>query len=160
SLTFNRQRLEVAKALMPRLQPQREETQLRCQQAFETLQYNLSSSFVAPLQLRPAQVQVLSSILDNPTLHHLAVIPTGGGKSMFFVLAAKLLRRMVLAVVPFVALIRDHYQGYSSRVRCHIWGQGQSPTNPPSDTELLFVEPEHLDGSCRAWVLRKHSETL
>ncbi|KAJ1719229.1 hypothetical protein LPJ53_005973, partial [Coemansia erecta] len=145
SLTFNRQRLEVVKALMPKLQPQREETQLRCQQAFETLQYNLSSSFVAPLQLRPAQVQVLSSILDNPTLHHLAVIPTGGGKSMFFVLAAKLLRRMVLVVVPFVALIRDHYQGYSSRVRPAMGTLGKKVPTQLQKILLSATVPQSME---------------
>ncbi len=57
---------------------------------------------------RPGQEQIMRSILDGKDT--LAVLPTGGGKSLTYQLPSLLLDGLTVVVSPLIALIRDQFE--------------------------------------------------
>src|SRR5690554_5828131 len=54
---------------------------------------------------RPGQEAVISALLQGPS--SLAVLPTGGGKSLCYQLPALMLDGLTLVVSPLIALMKD-----------------------------------------------------
>lgn len=54
---------------------------------------------------RPQQQAIIQTILDGQDL--LAVLPTGGGKSLCYQLPAMLLPGLTLVISPLVSLMKD-----------------------------------------------------
>jgi ATP-dependent DNA helicase RecQ len=57
---------------------------------------------------RPGQEQIMRSVLDGSDT--LAVLPTGGGKSLTYQLPSLLLPALTVVVSPLIALIRDQFE--------------------------------------------------
>ncbi len=62
---------------------------------------------------RPGQEQVIRSVLDGRDT--LAVMPTGGGKSLTYQLPSLLLPGLTVVVSPLIALIRDQFEKLRAR---------------------------------------------
>jgi ATP-dependent DNA helicase RecQ len=100
---------------------------------------------------RPAQVPVIRSVLAGRDT--LAVLPTGGGKSVCFQVPALLFGRLTLVVSPLIALMQDQvaaavargipaaalHSGISEPERDRIWSLLEA-----GNLRLLYVSPERL----------------
>ncbi len=100
---------------------------------------------------RPGQGEVIQAVLDGR--HVLAVMPTGGGKSLCYQLPALLCERVTLVVSPLIALMRDQVR------QLHAFGiaaASLTSANEPGENRrifdalragrlrLLYVAPERL----------------
>src|SRR6476659_3325868 len=100
---------------------------------------------------RPAQVPVIRSVLAGRDT--LAVLPTGGGKSVCFQVPALVFGRLTLVVSPLIALMQDQvaaavargipaaamHSGVSESERQGIWQAIET-----GSLRLLYVSPERL----------------
>jgi len=66
---------------------------------------------------RPGQQEVVESVLAGRSV--LAVMPTGGGKSLCYQLPAMLLPGITLVISPLIALMKDQLDGLPSAVQQH-----------------------------------------
>ena len=62
---------------------------------------------------RPKQEEIISSALDGKDV--LAILPTGGGKSLCFQLPAMMRDGLAVVVSPLISLIRDQVQNLRAR---------------------------------------------
>ena len=61
---------------------------------------------------RPGQEDAIQAIVDSRDV--LAILPTGGGKSVVYQVSARLLGGVTLVVTPLVALMRDQVSALNS----------------------------------------------
>ena len=100
---------------------------------------------------RPLQEEVVDSVLEgNDTL---ALMPTGGGKSLCYQLPALMLDGMCLVVSPLVALMKDQVQQLNSKhiqASCIVAGMSSQAVEVVINhcvngkVKLLYVSPERL----------------
>ncbi len=102
---------------------------------------------------RPAQLPVLRSVLEGR--HTLAVLPTGGGKSVCFQVPALVLGGLTVVVSPLISLMQDQVaaararripsaaltSGLAEEEQRRIWAELHRGA-----LRLLYVSPERLDG--------------
>ncbi|CAN5637382.1 hypothetical protein BH09CHL1_BH09CHL1_18570 [soil metagenome] len=103
-------------------------------------------------EFREGQVDVIERMLDG--VDTLAIIPTGGGKSLTYQLPAMLLPGVTLVVSPLIALMKDQVESAPPAVRSRV-----SLINSDIDAEerhrrlalvrsgeikLLYVAPERM----------------
>lgn len=74
----------------------------------EKLKYFLNNIF-RKKDFRPGQLPILSRILNNKTT--IGLLPTGGGKSLTYQLAAMLQPGVTIVVDPLISLMADQYNG-------------------------------------------------
>jgi ATP-dependent DNA helicase RecQ len=108
---------------------------------------------------RPGQEKVIEAVLAGQDC--IAVMPTGAGKSLTFMLPARLMEGTVLVVSPLISLMKDQVDTLASlgfratainstllpderRARLTAFRQGAY--------ELVYLAPEALDGSLRDFV--------
>ena len=108
---------------------------------------------------RPGQEKVIEAVLAGQDC--IAVMPTGAGKSLTFMLPARLMDGTVLVVSPLISLMKDQVDTLASlgfratainstllpderRARLATFRQG--------GYELVYLAPEALDGSLRDFV--------
>jgi ATP-dependent DNA helicase RecQ len=100
-------------------------------------------------QFRLGQKEIISAILDNKDV--LAVLPTGGGKSLCYQYPAVYLNKLVIVISPLIALMRDQVsslerQGIASG--CLFAGQDESEKRRifsdinKGGTFVLYLSPE------------------
>jgi ATP-dependent DNA helicase RecQ len=101
---------------------------------------------------RPAQIDVLKAVFTG--LDTLAVLPTGGGKSICFQVPALVLGGLTLVVSPLISLMQDQVSAASTRgisAACLTSGLGPSDQAAVWDAlrsgrlRLLYVSPERLE---------------
>jgi ATP-dependent DNA helicase RecQ len=112
-------------------------------------------------QLRPAQEPVIANIIEgNDTL---AIMPTGGGKSLCYQLPALLLPGLTIVISPLIALMHDQVQSLnkngvnavylnssqSAEEQSEIWNilnevKAKGNTNGVDDLKLIYTSPERL----------------
>jgi ATP-dependent DNA helicase RecQ len=101
--------------------------------------------------LRPAQVPIIDSVLAGRDT--LAIMPTGGGKSLCYQLPAVINEGLVLVVSPLIALMHDQVQSLKKNgINAGILNSSISPydqeivQNQAQDgtLKLLYVSPERL----------------
>ncbi len=100
---------------------------------------------------RPAQTPVIQSVLNGQDT--LAILPTGGGKSVCFQIPALVSGGLTLVVSPLIALMQDQvaaavargipaaalHSGVAGAARDRVWDALRSRT-----LRLLYVSPERL----------------
>ena len=67
-------------------------------------------------KFRPMQREIIGTVLEGHDV--LAILPTGGGKSLCFQVPAMMLDGLTLVVTPLVALMKDQVQNLAARGHC------------------------------------------
>ena len=103
---------------------------------------------------RPGQLEIVQSILNQQDV--LALLPTGGGKSICFQVPALILGGLTIVVSPLIALMKDQVDGLKSRgISATYIHSGLSWSEIKQILEnalkghyqLLYVSPERLTSS-------------
>lgn len=101
---------------------------------------------------RPAQVPVIRSILQGQDT--LAVLPTGGGKSICFQIPALMSGGLTIVVSPLISLMQDQVEAARARgipAACLNSSLGKAERTAARESiangslRLLYVSPERLD---------------
>jgi len=101
---------------------------------------------------RPAQIPVIQSIFEGRDT--LAVLPTGGGKSICFQIPALVLGGLSVVVSPLISLMQDQVEAARARglpTACLNSGLGKAEQDEVQQAitngtlQLLYVSPERLD---------------
>ena len=103
-------------------------------------------------EFRPLQEDVVLSVLDGKDT--LALMPTGGGKSVCYQVPAMAMDGLCLVISPLIALMKDQVLGlrkknitsfaiYSGMTRKEVETTLLTATN--SNCKFLFVSPERLE---------------
>ena len=100
---------------------------------------------------RPLQEEIINCALDGKDV--LAVLPTGGGKSVCFQVPGIMMDGIALVVTPLIALMKDQVQNLKERgVRAIAIHSGMSPREVElalnnaayGDFKFLYLSPERL----------------
>lgn len=100
---------------------------------------------------RPKQEEIVSAALDGRDV--LAILPTGGGKSVCFQVPAMMRDGIAIVVTPLIALMKDQVQNLTSRgikALCVNAGMGRREVELTlnnaayGDFKFLYVSPERL----------------
>ncbi|MGN6293593.1 MAG: RecQ family ATP-dependent DNA helicase [Chitinophagaceae bacterium] len=105
-------------------------------------------------QFRPLQEDIIQSVLDGKDT--LALMPTGGGKSLCYQVPAMAMEGTCLVISPLIALMKDQVEGlrkkgitafaiYSGMKRKEVINILQLVTE--SNCKFLYVSPERLETS-------------
>jgi ATP-dependent DNA helicase RecQ len=102
-------------------------------------------------KFRPNQEEIIQSLLDGKDT--LAIMPTGGGKSICFQLPALLFSGITIVISPLIALMKDQVDSLKANgiVACYI-NSSQSTEEQQShiqniisgSTKIVYVAPESL----------------
>ena len=100
---------------------------------------------------RPMQEEIVSAALDGKDV--LAILPTGGGKSVCFQVPAMMREGIAIVVTPLIALMKDQVQNLTDRgikALCVNAGMGHREVETVlnnaayGDFKFLYVSPERL----------------
>ena len=100
---------------------------------------------------RPKQEEIVSSALEGKDV--LAILPTGGGKSVCFQVPAMMREGIAIVVTPLIALMKDQVQNLNDRgikALCVNAGMGRREVDLTlnnaayGDFKFLYVSPERL----------------
>lgn len=128
----------VAHAIMESMQNQTPETILK-----ETFGYD---------QFRTGQLSVINKVLAHK--HALAIMPTGGGKSITYQLPAMMFEGVTLVISPLISLMKDQVDGLNTlgipATFLNSTVDGQEQVQRMSDLrhgvyKMLYVAPERLE---------------
>ncbi len=101
---------------------------------------------------RPLQEEIISAVLDNKDT--LAILPTGGGKSLCFQVPAMVKEGLCLVISPLIALMKDQVENLSKReIPALAIYSGMSFTEARNTLQqaisgkfkFLYVSPERLE---------------
>jgi ATP-dependent DNA helicase RecQ len=118
---------------------------------YERLQKGLER-FFGLKTFRPGQLEIINSILNG--FDTLAVMPTGGGKSICYQLPALLLDGLTVVITPLISLMRDQVEQINKKgiVATHIDSsldfneiQERLFLAGSNRIKLLYVAPERLE---------------
>ena len=113
-------------------------------------------------EFRPGQRQIIDAVARGENV--LAIMPTGGGKSLCFQLPALLNDGLTVVISPLIALMRDQVRGLKAAgvaAGAITSGNTQSETDTvfsqitSGDLKLLYVAPERLASSKIQNIFRK-----
>lgn len=106
-------------------------------------------------QFRPLQTEIIQSVIDGKDT--LALLPTGGGKSLCFQVPAMLKDGFCLVVSPLIALMKDQVENLEKRnikAKAIYSGLNYKEINLllnnacfDADLKFLYVSPERLNTS-------------
>lgn len=111
---------------------------------------------------RPGQGEIIDAVASGENV--LAIMPTGGGKSLCFQLPALLNDGLTVVISPLIALMRDQVRGLQAAgvaAGAITSGNTQEETDTvfsqigSGDLKLLYVAPERLNSSRIQNILRK-----
>ena len=111
---------------------------------------------------RPGQGEIIDAVTSGENV--LAIMPTGGGKSLCFQLPALLNDGLTVVISPLIALMRDQVRGLQAAgvaAGAITSGNTQEETDMvfsqigSGDLKLLYVAPERLNSSRIQNVLRE-----
>ncbi len=110
-------------------------------------------------EFRPGQREVIEAVLEGRDC--IAVMPTGAGKSLTYQLPARLLSGTVLVISPLISLMKDQVDalatlgfkaaGINSTLAFDERTRRLSALRR-GEYELVYLAPEALDGTLRAFV--------
>ncbi len=105
-------------------------------------------------EFKPGQAEVIESVLAGRDT--LAVLPTGGGKSLCYQLPALLLERPVLVISPLISLMKDQFDNLPPELQEHsaVINSSLEPgeaarilrqmANKQRKLKLVYAAPERL----------------
>ena len=102
-------------------------------------------------KFRPMQREIIGTVLEGHDV--LAILPTGGGKSLCFQVPAMMMDGLTLVVTPLVALMKDQVQNLAARgIRALAVHSGMTRHEADialnnaayGDCKFLYVSPERL----------------
>ncbi len=103
-------------------------------------------------QFRPLQEEIINSVLaGNDTL---ALLPTGGGKSICFQVPAMAMKGRCLVISPLIALMKDQVENLNKReIKAAALYTGMHPIEIKNvisqavygDLKFLYISPERLE---------------
>ena len=109
---------------------------------------------------RPKQEEIVLAALEGRDV--LAILPTGGGKSICFQVPAMMREGIAIVVTPLIALMKDQVQNLAARgikALCINAGMGRREVELTlnnaayGDFKFLYVSPERLGTPLfRAWI--------
>jgi len=100
---------------------------------------------------RPMQEEIVNAALDGKDV--LAILPTGGGKSVCFQVPAMMREGIAIVVTPLIALMKDQVQNLGDRgIKALCVNAGMGPREVEltlnnaafGDFKFLYVSPERL----------------
>ena len=103
-------------------------------------------------QFRTGQIEILQAILNKKDV--LAVLPTGGGKSLCYQLPALINNELVIVISPLIALMKDQVRSLKNlNIPAGCLHSGQSDTEKleifrdihKGGPYLLYLSPERAD---------------
>ncbi|MEI6696525.1 MAG: ATP-dependent DNA helicase RecQ [Bacteroidota bacterium] len=112
---------------------------------------------------RPMQQEIIQSVLDGKDT--LALLPTGGGKSLCFQIPALMLPGICVVISPLIALMKDQVEHLCKRgINAKAIYSGMHPNEIAiilnnavyGDIKLLYVSPERLQTD----VFREHFKKM
>ncbi|SFD02888.1 DNA helicase RecQ [Tropicimonas isoalkanivorans] len=116
---------------------------------------------------RPGQAEIVEAVAAGENT--LAIMPTGGGKSLCFQLPALCRSGVTVVISPLIALMRDQVRGLrAAGVEAHALTSGntQEETDAVFDAldrgalKLLYMAPERLASGAAANMLRRAGVSL
>ena len=116
---------------------------------------------------RPGQEEIVRAILDGRDT--LAIMPTGGGKSLCFQLPALCLPGLTVVISPLIALMRDQVRALRENgvaAGALTSGNTEEETEAVFDAlskgelKLLYMAPERLATGGATALLRRHEVSL
>ena len=102
-------------------------------------------------QFRPVQQDIVESVLNNQDT--LALLPTGGGKSICFQVPALLKEGLTLVISPLIALMKDQVEGLKKKgIRAEAIFSGMHHTQVDrildnaiyGNVKILYLSPERI----------------
>lgn len=106
-------------------------------------------------QFRPLQEEIITTICTGKDT--IALLPTGGGKSLCFQVPALVLPGMTIVISPLISLMTDQVGALQKRevaAYC-LTSQASAETNQEilekvakNEVKMLYVAPERLAGEC------------
>ncbi|MEM8752978.1 MAG: DEAD/DEAH box helicase, partial [Pseudomonadota bacterium] len=82
---------------------------------------------------RPGQAEIIEAVLAGEDT--LAVMPTGGGKSLCYQLPALMREGLTLVVSPLIALMRDQVRALTA---VGVEAGALTSANDPAESEMVF----------------------
>jgi ATP-dependent DNA helicase RecQ len=117
----------------------------------ETQAFELLKKYWGHHQFRPLQLEIIREVLNSRDV--LALLPTGGGKSVCFQIPALLSEGTTLVISPLIALMKDQVENLKKKqisAAAIYSGMDQREVDRILDncvfghTSLLYVSPERL----------------
>lgn len=112
---------------------------------------------------RVGQTEIINAILQKKDV--LAVLPTGGGKSLCFQFPAVYLNQLVIVVSPLIALMKDQVQNLQAKnIRAGCLYSGQSENEKRNvfaqinqgGSFILYLSPERVQKEgFQKWILNR-----
>ncbi len=113
--------------------------------------HNILVKYWGYSSFRPLQEDIILSVLDGRDT--LALLPTGGGKSICYQVPALAMEGVCLVITPLIALMKDQVEGLKDRgIKASAVHSGMHPREIDiainnsvfGDLKFLFVSPERL----------------
>lgn len=113
--------------------------------------YTLLKTYFGYESFRPNQESIINAIIEGKDV--LAIMPTGGGKSLCFQLPALMLEGTAIVISPLIALMKDQVDALRANGIASAYYNSSQQQDVQNDTltqltkgelQLLYVAPESL----------------
>ncbi len=115
-------------------------------------------------EFRPGQSEIIDALVDKQNV--LAIMPTGGGKSLCFQLPALMGEGLTVVISPLIALMRDQVRGLQA---AGVAAEAITSANTEDETDkifsalnasklrILYLAPERLASTAMQSALRRYN---